>query len=162
MPSSKNLENAKIYKDLLIEAGEVIKSASAPASAYLAADIVTATPQRLEVLLFDSAIRMCRRALDGIDGGDFDEAGDLLKHAGEIVTHFRETTEIADDPELTELLGEVGRRLVEAGFYRRREDIKTAIAQLDTRRDEISTHLRAISRSKHQPGSLSHRHCWIG
>ncbi len=157
-----NAENAGIYRGLLAEAGEVIKSASAPASAYLAADIVTATPQRLEVLLFDSAVRMCRRAMNAIEAGDFEEAGDLLKRAGDIVAHFRETAEVAADPELAELLGEVGRRLVEAGFYRRREDVKAAIVHLDARRDDISSHLRTFSQSCPRISTASPGHCWIG
>ncbi len=156
------VKNVGIYRGLLAEAVDVIKSASAPASAYLAADIVTATPQQLEILLFDSAVRMCRRALNDIDAGNFDEAVDLLKRAGEIMAHFCETSEVADDPELAELFGEVGRRLMEAGFYRRREDIKTAIVHLDARRDDISAHLRIISQHRPLTLSTSPNRCWIG
>ena len=158
------MSQLEIYKELLIEAGnagQVINAASAPASAYLAADIVTATPQRLQILLFDSAVRLCRRGLETIDCGAFDEASGLLKRAGEIIRHFREATEIEDNLELAGLLGEVYRRLAEAGFYRRREDIRAAIVQLDTRRDEIATHLRTMSNGKRQP-VVPRQQCWIG
>jgi flagellar protein FliS len=53
---------------------------------YLQTEVLTASPQKLQLMLLDAAIRSAERAGRHLDAGKVDEAHDALVHAQQVVT----------------------------------------------------------------------------
>ncbi len=110
----------------------------AVASAYRAADMASATPRRLRVLLYDAAVSLCRQAITALDEGDACLAADRLAKALRTVQQLQGGISGDDTPrcvaQFTDLYDEVRRRLAEADFYRRREPLTETVSLLDRRR----------------------------
>lgn len=110
------------------------------ARAYLTTDRAGATPRRLRVLLYGGAIRLCRQGLEALDAGRGDLAADKLARAGRIVEQLRRDLPGGERDErlrhFDRLYEQVARRLVEAGFYQRREPLSETISLLNCSRSE--------------------------
>lgn len=59
-----------------------------PADNYLRAKVLTATPEQLQLLLFDGAIRFCDQARVAIVARKFDDSYNLISKAQKIVTEL--------------------------------------------------------------------------
>ena len=70
----------------------VIVSASGQAEAYLATEIVTAPPDKLAQLLYDAAIRLCRRGLEAMDDGNAELAESRVDHGRAIIARLERIT----------------------------------------------------------------------
>lgn len=118
------------------------------ATAYQAAQAATATPRRLHVMMYDSAIDLCRRAVQALDDGDVDRAGERLARAGAVLGRLRGVLRTDVEPELaralSELYEQVQARLVEADFYRRREPLGQSITLLHYRRPAWTAFIEAL------------------
>lgn len=105
------------------------------ARTYLQTEAATAAPRKLQLMLYDSASRLARRALAALDDGDDRTAADLLLRAGRIVLGLTGPMQSPAAPasceDFARLYGLVRRRLIEAGYYRRREALHEAIRLLD-------------------------------
>lgn len=55
---------------------------------YLETEVLTATPQKLQLMLIDAAIRSTQRAARHFEAGKPDEAGEALVHAQQVVTEL--------------------------------------------------------------------------
>ncbi len=143
------------------EAGEVTCSAAAPAAAYLAAEIVTAAPHRLRIILCDGAIRLCREAIGALDAGEFTRAADLLGRARRIICELRAAGRSSAWAHLAEAFEKVDRRLIEAEFYRRREAVREGIGLLYRHREMLTASLRAGIAEELPPRPSPSQRCWI-
>jgi len=118
------------------------------AGAYIATDRAGATPGRLRVLLYDGAIRLCRQGLLALDDGEVALAADRLARAGRIVEQLRrDLLAEARDRRLdrfARLYEQVAHRLVEAGFYKRREPLNETILLLNCRRHDWNALTRSL------------------
>ena len=132
-----------------VPAGEVraCLSADAAAEAYLATEVATAPPRRLQGVLYDAAIRICRQAVEALDAGQVDRADQRLGRARTIVLHLEAALPTGAAPEasaeLATLYREVHRRLIEAGRYRTRETVQESIHLLHHRRPVVAAVLAA-------------------
>ena len=108
------------------------------ASAYLDTEMAGAAPQRLCVLLYDGAIRLCRQALAALDAGDAHLAADRLGRARTSVQNLQDSLHAPGLPDerrmFADLYRRVHTRLIEADFYRRREVVRETITLLSRRR----------------------------
>ena len=62
------------------------------AQAYLATEIVTAPPDKLAQLLYDAAIRLCRRGLEAMDDGDVELAENRIDRGRAIIARLERIT----------------------------------------------------------------------
>lgn len=89
---------------------------------YVQAQNETASPERLMVLLFETALRHIRTAIVALEAGRFQEAALASEKAGQIVAHLDATFDRSRHPELGENLSAVykftGQRLL-MGVVRR-------------------------------------------
>jgi len=122
-------------QDLFPSSGRVMDPFAplAPASAYEAMALATATPRRLRVLLHEEAIRLCGAALESLDAGQVEAAADHLTRARRIVRQLqcglgKAPAGAAGRFEAVYALAH--RRLIEADFYRRRQPLAEVLALL--------------------------------
>lgn len=90
-------------------------------TAYLEADVKTASPARLLVMLLDRLVLDCRRALEAQQAGDHPGAHTHLVHAQAIVAELHSTLRVDDwegGPRLAALYSHLQVRLVEANVRR--------------------------------------------
>ncbi|HUT60845.1 MAG TPA: flagellar export chaperone FliS [Phycisphaerae bacterium] len=135
------------------------------ARAYLETEAATAAPHKLRLMLYDSASRLARRALKALDDGDDRAAADLLLRASRIVLGLvgplRSAAAPAPCENLARLFGLVRRRLIEAGYYRRREALREAIRLLDFCRPALGALVCEASGPYLGQGSCPRRD-WVG
>jgi flagellar protein FliS len=106
---------------------------------YVADAITTASPQHLLCLLYDRLALDVQRATDALDAGDRVAAGNLARHAQDIVFELRATLDVSvwdGGPALASLYGwlitELGKVIVHgdrdaaAGCYRTIEPLRLA------------------------------------
>lgn len=75
-----------------------------PADNYLRAKVLTATPEQLQLLLFDGAIRFCDQARVAIAAQKFEESYNLISRAQKIVTELIVTLKHDANPDLCKKL----------------------------------------------------------
>ena len=151
------------------------------AAAYVATELATTPPQRLQMVLYDSAIRMCRQAVEALDAGQLAHAAERLGRARAIIVHLQAQlgptrhsqvtsgagsggpvhTQAAPDlaRELAELFRQVHRRLIEADYYRKRQTVEESIQLLHHRRGALTAFLHAAS---HGAAGHVQASSWVG
>jgi len=136
------------------------------AGAYIATDQAGATPRRLRLLLYDGAIRLCRQGLAALDDGEVALAADRLARAGRIVEQLRRDLLVdGRDRRLdrfARLYEQVARRLVEAGFYRRREPLNETILLLNCRRHDWNALTRSLDEGEPAGPAAADPESWVG
>jgi flagellar protein FliS len=134
------------------------------ADAYLATELATSAPHRLQAHLYDAAIRLCRQAAGALTDGQVDLAGRQLRRARKVVRHLRGAVQTGATPEWADrfaaLYEQVHRRLIEADYYRRRESIHESIELLDHERPAWSAMVAGLERRT--PRRPDARASWIG
>ena len=137
-----------------------------PAWAYLQADLATATPQRLWMLLYDGAVRLCRQALVAMDQADLAAAAEMLSRARAVFRQLEAALPGQGDPDarrqLAGLYDQAHRCLIDADFYRRRESLSRAISLLDFQRPAWGEFLQAASRQEAASPRAAPRGEWVG
>ena len=120
------------------------------AAAYLRAELATAAPHQLQVLLYDGAIRLCRQAVAALDDGDASAAADRLARVRAILRQLRGVLRCeaasALRQELSELYERTQQRLIEADYYRRREVVSEMISMLSYERPAWTAFVEALCR----------------
>ena len=169
--NGKSFDNHPTYGELLPPrrvcptADTSADAPQVPQAAYIATDLATATPQRLRLLLYDGAIRLCREALVALDDGDAKLAADRLRRAMRTVHELRDRVRgDGDCPQrdrFAELYEQVHRRLIEADFYRRREAVSETISLLSLRRLDWGEFARALNQNGAEPGRPRPK-SWVG
>ena len=134
------------------------------ADAYLATELATSSPHRLQAHLYDAAIRLCRQAAGALGDGQVDLAGRQLRRARTVVRHLRGAVQAGAALECADrfaaLYEQVHRRLIEADYYRRRESIHESIELLDHERPAWSALVAGLERrTPHPPDAGA---SWIG
>lgn len=130
----------------------------------MAAELATAPPRRLQTVLYDEAIRICRQALAALDAGAVERAAEHLGRASTIVLHLQAALQTRAAPdlsrELAELYQQVHRRLIEADYYRKRETLQESIQLLHRCRPALTAFLEALHRPGH--GASIDTPSWVG
>ena len=132
---------------------EVIVCASGPAAAYLATEIMTATPGRLAALLYDAAIRLCEQGLEAIDDGDVERAAECLSRARGTIARLERLTDCRGPGAMVSMPSakwarvyeQLSDQLVHAAAYRSREAVTAILAGLRARRASWDAFLHATA-----------------
>ena len=136
-----------------------------PAAAYRASELQTATPRRLAELLYDGAIRLCQQAVEALDDGDFELAGDRLTRARRILGQVQASLEPLGGPDTRRLwrfCEHVAARLAEADHYRRRETLTETIDLLACHRPDWAVLTRPDTGVDTACGAPATHNDWIG
>jgi flagellar protein FliS len=107
--------------------------------AYLRDAVLTATPEQLQLLLYDGAIRFATQAREAIQNRDIEESYNLLVRAEAIVLEMQKGLNHEVAPALTDqmsrLYSYVYRRLVEANINKDLQALDDALRLLTYQRE---------------------------
>ncbi len=106
---------------------------------YLKNAVMTATPEQLQLMLYDGAIRFAGQASDALARGDLEESCEKLLRAQRIVMEMRNGLRHEVNPTLCDQLGSlytfIYNRLVEANMRQSRSEIDDALKILRHQRE---------------------------
>lgn len=99
--------------------------------------IMTASPAKLTLMLYDGAIKFCNLALEGIEENDVQKAHENLMKVQNIIVEFRVTLDHKYPvwEEFDRVYEYIYRRLVEANMTKDPEVVKDALKHIRTMRD---------------------------
>jgi flagellar secretion chaperone FliS len=114
-------------------------SAANPANNYLRTKVMTATPEQLQLMLFDGAIRFGEQARKPLVEGRWDESYDLLTRVQKIVIELNSSLKPEPNPELCSRLASlynyIYKRLLEANIHHGVEALDEALGLLKYQRE---------------------------
>ena len=121
-----------------------------PQNEYLRAKIMTASPQQLQTMLYDGAIRFCEQARQAMEAADIPATHDRLLRAQRIVLELSTTLKMDIDPalcrRLASLYNYVYRLLVEANLSKSLAKLDEALQLLRYQRDTWLMALESLRR----------------
>jgi flagellar biosynthetic protein FliS len=116
---------------------------SSATDSYLETQVLTATPQKLQLMLVDAAIRSIERAKQHMEAQAYEQACDALIHAQRVITEILAGLNHDDDPALTKKVAAVYmfvfRRLLEANGQRDTSKLDDALRVLHVERGTWQT-----------------------
>lgn len=118
--------------------------------AYLRDAVMTATPEQLQLMLYDGAIRNCMQARDAIEAKDFETSHDKLLRAQQIMSEMQSGLNYDVNRELCERVASVYnfiyRKLVDANMTRETGAIDDALRVLHMERETWQILVDKVSR----------------
>ena len=106
---------------------------------YLTNDVMTATPQKLQLMLIEAAIRFARRARQLWQAGEDEQASEALNRAQEVVGEMLAGLNREVDADLVSKVASVYlylfRSLMEANHERDEKKLNDALRVLETERE---------------------------
>jgi flagellar secretion chaperone FliS len=112
---------------------------SALPQSYLETEILTAPPQKLQLMMIEAAIRFGRRAAEHWQAGEDDRACEALIRAQNVVTELVNGLNRDESPELARKMAAiylfVFRSLMEASYQRDRKKLDDALGVLEVERE---------------------------
>ena len=112
---------------------------SSARESYLATEVMTAAPQKLQLMLIETAIRSAERAKQKWRTEEDDEALAALTHAQEVVGEMLSSLNREVAPELVKKVASiymfVFRSLMEASYQRSEEKVDDALRVLEIERE---------------------------
>ena len=134
---------------------------SSPGENYLETDILTATPQKLQLMLIEGALNRIERVRAHWQAGENDRANEELICAQEIITELMAGLNRQASPELVKKIAAIYiyifRCLLDAGLGRDETKLDEAIRVLDVERETWQQVCREVVSSQlseaHKPNS---------
>ncbi|MCH7812584.1 MAG: flagellar export chaperone FliS [Planctomycetes bacterium] len=109
------------------------------ANPYLRNSVLTASPEQLQLMLYDGAIRFARQGKDALVANDFETSYERLSRAQAIIIEMEAGLRHEVNPELCErmaaIYGFLYRKLVEASVRKDPSAIDDALKILDIERE---------------------------
>jgi flagellar protein FliS len=122
------------------------------AQQYLRTRVMTATPEQLQLMLYDGVIRFCEQAKQGLEKKNLEQVYINVTKAQKIVTELLGNLKHDLYPELCEKLGAVYRyvykRLIEASVERKLESLQEATDLMKFQRESWAMLLEQVGREK--------------
>jgi len=129
---------------------------------YLKNAVMTASPEQLQLMLYDGAIRFARQARGAIERKAFDDACEKLIRAQRIVAEMQNGLQRDVNPTLCEQLGQlyqfVYNRLVEANLKHDTAAIDEALTILEHQRETWLLLMERIKSAEAGPPSTERSH----
>ncbi len=126
-------------------------STAAP-DAYLRNAVMTATPDQLQLMIYDVAIRFASQGADAIEQDDYEASFETLSRAQKIVLELRAGIRREVHPELgdqmTQLYHYIYQRLVDGSINREDETIREAVKLLEYQRETWTLLLERIGEER--------------
>lgn len=122
------------------------------AQTYLRAKVLTATPEQLQMMLFDGALRFGEQGRAALIAKKYDESFEAINRFQKIVMELRVTLKPDVFPELCDKLAAiytyVYKRLIEASVEHKLEALDEALQLMRFQRDTWAMLLDKISKEK--------------
>jgi flagellar protein FliS len=122
------------------------------AQQYLRTRVLTATPEQLQIMLYDGAIRFCEQAKLGLQTKNLEQLFVNISKAQKIITELLGNLKPELYPELCQKLSAVYRyvykRTIEASTEKKMESLQEAIDLLKFQRETWAMLLDQVSRDK--------------
>jgi flagellar secretion chaperone FliS len=122
------------------------------ANSYLRTKVLTATPEQLQMMLYDGAIRFCEQARAALAEKNFEQSYNLISRVQRIIMELQCTLKRDVFPELcgrlSALYNFVYRKLVEANIEHQVEALEEALRVLRYQRDTWGMLLAQLGRDK--------------
>lgn len=119
---------------------------------YLRAKVLTATPEQLQMMLFDGALRFGEQGRIALEAKKFDESFEALSRMQRIVMELRVSLKPEVAPELCDKLAGiymyVYKKLVEANVEHRIESLDEAMKLMRYQRETWSMLLEKLAKEK--------------
>lgn len=116
-----------------------MRQASSPSREYLRNAVLTATPEQLQLMLYDGAIRFATRGLDALRANEREALFQALERAQAIVLELNNGIRREANPtladQMTALYGFIYRRLVQASVYQDEKALEDALRILRHQRE---------------------------
>jgi len=111
---------------------------SSASESYLVTEVMTATPQKLQLMLIEAAIRSAQRARQNWQAQEEEQAGEAILHAQQVVGEMIAALDQETDSELVKKVAAVYlfvfRSLMEANFRRDENKLDDALRVLEIER----------------------------
>jgi flagellar secretion chaperone FliS len=122
------------------------------AQQYLKTRVMTATPEQLQIMLYDGAIRFCEMAKAGLEKKNLEQVHINVSKAQKIITELLGNLKPEVYPELCGKLAAVYnyvyKRLIEAGIEHKKESLQEAIDLMRFQRETWALMLDQLSKEK--------------
>jgi flagellar secretion chaperone FliS len=122
------------------------------ANQYLRAKVLTATPEQLQLMLYDGAIRFTEQAKIALQKSDFEGSFNGISRAQKIIAELSGSLKHALAPELcgklASLYNFVYRKLIEANIEHKVESLDDALAILRYQRETWALLLDQLGKKK--------------
>ena len=119
---------------------------------YLRTRVLTATPEQLQMMLYDGAIRFAEQARSALEAHDFERSYGTISRVQKIITELSCTLKREQSPELcdrlTALYSYVYKKLVEANVQHSLPALEEALGLLRYQRDTWAMLLEQLGRQK--------------
>src|SRR5438874_5598211 len=119
---------------------------------YLRTKVLTATPEQLQLMLYDGAIRFAEQARVALDKKHYDESYGLISRVQKIITELSCTLKHDIYPELcgklASLYNYAHRKLVEANIDHKVESLDEALNVLRFQRETWAILLQELGKQK--------------
>ena len=119
---------------------------------YLRTRVMTATPEQLQMMLYDGAIRFCEQAKAALEAHDFERSYNMISRVQKIITEMSCTLKRDLMPELCDklsaLYGYVYKKLIEANVQHSVEAIDEALELLHYQRETWAMLLDQLGKQK--------------
>ncbi len=129
--------------------------ANATENPYLRDAVMTATPEQLQLMLYDGCIRYATQAKDAIERKDFETSCDKLTRAQNIIIEMRNGLDYDVNRELCErvasVYGFLYRRLIDANMHRDTAAIDDALRVLSIERETWQILVDKVNRIQGEP-----------
>jgi len=139
----------------------MMKPEHRPSQEYLRNVVLTSSPEQLQLMLYDGALRFANEGLSAIQAQDRDAAFRALERAQLIVLELSNGTRREVNPEIADrmlsLYNFVWRRLVDANIYQDEQALREALRVLQHQRESWVLLLEKLRRelagaAPHDPG----------
>jgi len=124
---------------------------------YLRDAVLTATPEQLQLMLYDGAIRFCNQARDAIERKDFETSYERLTRAQNIMLEMQNGLRYDINPELcrrvSAVYGFLYRKLIDANIHRSVQDIDDALRVLRIERETWQILVDRVNRVREGSGA---------
>ncbi len=121
---------------------------------YLKNQVMTASPEQLQMMLYDGAIRYARLGKEAIQAGDIEQSFNHLTRAQRIVLEMINGLRPEVNPELCErmaaLYNFIYRKLVDATIHKETGSIDEALRILDYQRETWAMLIKKIDEERRQ------------
>jgi flagellar protein FliS len=119
---------------------------------YLRTRVLTATPEQLQLMLYDGAIRFCEQARPALEKRDWETTYNTISKAQKIITQLTCTLKHDVHPEMCDRLSSlytyVHRKLTEASVDHTIESLDDALAILRYQRETWAILMDQLSKQK--------------
>jgi flagellar protein FliS len=123
-----------------------------PAQNYLRTRVMTATPEQLQMMLYDGAIRFAEQAKLAMEAHDFERSYNMISRVQKILTEMScgLKRDVLPDlcTKLSSLYNYVYRRLIDANVRHETEALEEAITLLKYQRDTWAMLLDQLGKQK--------------